>query len=376
MAPDPALFLSTIILASAALVAIVGGLLVGRFVSIDSDQQGSQKLLGDAEGRLAIANKRAAKAAEELLLLRSHDFLGHPRVLDQIDGPRPDLEKLRGLAATRLTDKELNELVSKVRAEFNYAREALRAELLTLRIRGDDPNSAAAALGDLDASWPEVWRKVYIEIVSGEDARRRRAEEEWQREPAKAWKAVKADLDKKQRRLALPAPGDEQADGFLLALGWSVPESGSEIEAQREDQAVAAVERSRQRVEDLADEHQRLQRAHDAIVRPDLRLWFGVGVLVGFAAVGVGWPVLVMSRGPTDLAKVRWLVWLFLAALLALLIYVVAYLATIIRRSRTGRPVAPQRGGRHDRTPVKGQDSENRQDRAGPTEPGGVEEPQ
>jgi hypothetical protein len=33
--PDPALFLSTIILASAALVAIVGGLLVARFVGLD-----------------------------------------------------------------------------------------------------------------------------------------------------------------------------------------------------------------------------------------------------------------------------------------------------------------------------------------------------
>jgi hypothetical protein len=36
---DPAPFLSTVILASAAFVAIVGGLLVARFVGLDSDQQ-------------------------------------------------------------------------------------------------------------------------------------------------------------------------------------------------------------------------------------------------------------------------------------------------------------------------------------------------
>ena len=371
MATDPAPFLSTVILASAALVAIVGGLLVGRFVSIDSDQQGSQKLLDDADGRLAIARKRADEADEELLLLRSHDFLGHPYVLDQIDDRQPELEELRRLAATRLTDAELNHLVSEVRAEFKHAREALRAEPLADRIRVD------TALGDLDTSWPEVWRKVYIEIVSGEDDRRRHMEEERQRDPVKAFDEFNAEREKRRRRPELDPTADAAADTFLLARGWSVPKPGSEIEARREDQAVAAVERSRQRVEDLDDELQRLHRAHDAIVRPDLRLWFGVVVLVSFAVVGVGWPVLVMSRGPTDLAKVRWLVWLFLGALLALLIYVIAYLATITHRSRPDRHGGPQRDGRHDWTPVKEQDSENRQDREGPTEPdGGVEESQ
>ena len=60
---DPASFLSTVILASAALVAIVGGLLVARFVGLDSDQQASRKLLVDAEDRLTIAARRAALGA-------------------------------------------------------------------------------------------------------------------------------------------------------------------------------------------------------------------------------------------------------------------------------------------------------------------------
>ena len=58
MTPDPALFLSTIILASGALVAIIGGLLVARFVGLDTDQQSNRRVLTAADGRLASARRR------------------------------------------------------------------------------------------------------------------------------------------------------------------------------------------------------------------------------------------------------------------------------------------------------------------------------
>jgi hypothetical protein len=70
---DPAPFLSTVILASAALVAIVGGLLVTRFVGLDSDQQTSRKLLADASDRLAIARKRAEVARQNLIRWSAQD---------------------------------------------------------------------------------------------------------------------------------------------------------------------------------------------------------------------------------------------------------------------------------------------------------------
>jgi hypothetical protein len=154
VATDPAPFLSTVILASAALVAIIGGLLVGRFVSIDSEQQGSQKLLDDASGRLDRARERAEEARKELRRRRCHDFLGHPFVLDHIDRKKTDPEGLRGLAATGLTDDELKHLVSEVQAEFKRAREALRAKDTIDLIRGHDTELAAAALGDLNTNWP------------------------------------------------------------------------------------------------------------------------------------------------------------------------------------------------------------------------------
>jgi hypothetical protein len=59
MATDPTPFLSTIAGASSGPVAIVGGLLVARFVSLDSEQRGAQHVLDDTEARLATARQRA-----------------------------------------------------------------------------------------------------------------------------------------------------------------------------------------------------------------------------------------------------------------------------------------------------------------------------
>jgi hypothetical protein len=67
VAPDPALFLSTIILAGVALVAIVGGLLVARFVGLDSDQQSTIRVLTDADGRLRAARRREEEARTRLV---------------------------------------------------------------------------------------------------------------------------------------------------------------------------------------------------------------------------------------------------------------------------------------------------------------------
>jgi hypothetical protein len=64
-------------------------------------------------------------------------------------------------------------------------------------------------------------------------------------------------------------------------------------------------------------------------VRPDARLWWGVGILVIFAISGVGLPAWVMSRGPDNLASVSWLFWPFAISLVLLIGYIVVYLAKL-----------------------------------------------
>ena len=94
---DPAPFLSTVILASAALVAIVGGLLVARFVGLDSDQLTSRKLIADAEDRLAVARRRADAAQRDLIRWEAWDFLGED-VAKAIATGQTDVRELRKLA--------------------------------------------------------------------------------------------------------------------------------------------------------------------------------------------------------------------------------------------------------------------------------------
>jgi len=101
--------------------------------------------------------------------------------------------------------------------------------------------------------------------------------------------------------------------------------------ARRRDGLVTAHQVAQQQVQDYEAESRRLQEAHAEIVRPDARLWWGVGIVVLFAAAGVALPLWIMAQGPKDLASVRWLFWVFACALAALLAYIVVYLADLTR---------------------------------------------
>jgi hypothetical protein len=81
---DPTPFLATVVGTSVTLAAIVGGLLVARFVSIDSDQRTSRKVLADARERLEAARARAAAAWQEILDWDADDFFWSSRVAKAI----------------------------------------------------------------------------------------------------------------------------------------------------------------------------------------------------------------------------------------------------------------------------------------------------
>jgi hypothetical protein len=315
-------FLSTVILANAALDAIVGGLLVGRFVSLDSDQQGSRKVLVDAAGRLRTARERAATVHADLVQWHYRHFLRDPRLLDYIDEGHTKPDELRVIVGSPLTDDELRQFAKDITDEFERARKELNEEPVATDIRQDRSERVAPALRDkAQPRWPVVWRKVYVEVKD---------------RPSDT--QALASLDKQmaaRRRIKgeLAATSDAQADMFLQDAGWSIPSTGTdEIEVRRHDELTAADQRASQRVEDLEDEVVRLRQAYDAIVRPDARLWVGVAILVAFAIVGVGIPMWVMSYGPTDLSHVRWTFYPFAIGLVALLAYIVWYLIDLTRK--------------------------------------------
>jgi hypothetical protein len=89
MSPDSNLFLSTIAAASSALVAIIGGLLIARFVGLDSDQRANRMARDAVDGRLTTARERATDAHNRLLWWQARDFLADGQVLRAIGKGSP-----------------------------------------------------------------------------------------------------------------------------------------------------------------------------------------------------------------------------------------------------------------------------------------------
>jgi hypothetical protein len=308
MVVDPAPFLSTIASASSGLVAIVGGLLVARFVTLDSEQQGAQRVLDDAEARLATARQRAQEAVERLLRWDAWDFLYTRTVLEAIDEGVQDLAELRRRGdATGLTDDELQPFVQEVRQELARAHEVLEDIVPAYKDletrRWDAFRRGTPTLPQI--RWDLAWEIVFDQIVVDREAERRSV-------------------------LAGPPPD------FLRPLSARPPTDWEAIGARRRDDLVANRERAEQQVEDFESEVQRLRQARDAVVRPQGLGW-GLIILGYFAAVGVVVPILLMSRGPRDLTPLMgWLVFsAFFSGLLALLCYMAVLALRLSRRAAT-----------------------------------------
>jgi hypothetical protein len=292
---DPTPFLSTIAATSAAMVAIVGGLLVARFVTIASEQEGTEQLLNNAQARLESARRRERTVRDRLHNWDVNDFFKFKMVRAVCDGEQ-DIQELRDIGGyTPLTDKELTDVVKKIMDEFEVAQRTLRELLSDNPVDGNalEWEDFKRSNPSLPAtSWDEIWQIAFDNLLSQERIRH---------------------------------PTHPLAAGFGLAVPpIYIPERPEYValDIQRRDALRANIERATQQVEDIEDELARLQRARDALVRPKGLGW-GLVVLGFFTLVGVIVPIWLMSRGPKRLtAHLGEVVfWLFLAGLLALLGY-------------------------------------------------------
>jgi hypothetical protein len=184
-----------------------------------------------------------------------------------------------------------------------------------------------------DWVWKYVFDKIKRERREQQERAERREREKRQREREEraksspfGWLGLEGLSEQLTRASALP-PGIE------LAPIVRPPQTDyGAIRARREDELRTADERARQQVEDYEAELRRLQQDHAEIVRPDARLWWGVGILGVFAILGVGLPTWVMSQGPDNLASVWWLFWPFAVSLALLIGYIVIYLINLTRK--------------------------------------------
>jgi hypothetical protein len=348
MATDPAPFLSTIAGSSSGLVAIVGGLLVARFVSLDSEQAGAQRVLDDAEARLLTARQRVQEAADRLLRRDARDLLYNRDVIQAILEGVTDLAELRRQGQdTRLTDEQLAPFVEEIRGELAHASQVLEEAIPdSVEVETDGWDAFFRSTPTLPVSnWDLAWEIVFDRICE------RRATER-----AAAAEREAAEREAAQRALAERFPGIagglsalEKAGRYSALAGWrppaiplgAVPLGNTDwqsIRARRRDELVASLERAEQHVEDVEGEVRRFRQARDAIVRPQ-GLVLGLAILGYFALVGILVPTLLMSLAPADLTpRLGILVFAgFFSGLVALLGYMGLLAVRLSRHAATAK---------------------------------------
>ena len=326
MTIDPTPFLSTIVTASTALVAIIGGLLVARFISLDSDQRSSRQILAAAGDRLEVAQDRARAAWRAILRWHAEGFFADPEIIEAVvDKGVVSPAELMRMASWPHDPDELAPFVTEVTEEAGRAREAI-----TPRIRSDDVfwDGFRRRCPDLpEVRWPRVWEHVY-DSIAREQAAAAEAEAEARRRaaPPKSALSIERAMDdmndtlsrvQQQQRALLPVPRPQTDYGAIAA--------------RRSDELSASHARAQQQVEDLDAELRRVEQEHAEIAQPDARLWWGVGILIVFTILGVVVPLGVMATRPRDLAPVQWVLYPFIGSLVALIGYIVLYLIQLTR---------------------------------------------
>jgi hypothetical protein len=320
---DPSPFLTTIVTTSAALVAIIGGLLVAKFVGMDSDQQASRKIRADAAERLEVARGRAESARQRVLRWEAGQFFRmEETVRAVVDTGKASAAELVKIAHWPHASDELTPFVADVVAEAERAREAL-----TGRIHNPGLYWGNFFYNNPDLpgiQWPQVWQHVYDSMT------RKVAAAQKARRQAELRDRPFAGLEAASVGLSWTAPVQIPAPGF----------DDRETATRRHDDLRASDARAQQQVEDLEAELHRIEREHTEIVRPDGRLWSGVGILIVFTLLGVVLPLVVMATGPRDLVAVRWVLYPFIVSLAALVGYIVRYLRSLTRNKPDQPPVS------------------------------------
>ncbi|CAN7148592.1 MULTISPECIES: hypothetical protein [Microbacterium] len=122
--------LSSIAQASAAMIAIVGGLLVSRYVGLHAEQQATGRRLKDLTARATGARKRAARYLREMQELSAADLVDNPAVFEAIvrseyDLPTSEVFRITGDSARDYEDDLVLGQLRAVTVELQKAGAAL-----------------------------------------------------------------------------------------------------------------------------------------------------------------------------------------------------------------------------------------------------------
>jgi len=265
---DPTPFLAAVVGTSVTLAAIVGGLLIARFVSIDSDQRTSRKVLADAGERLDAARQRAAAAWQAVLDWDADDFFWSPIVVEAIANGETAPRDLMRLEDWQHSEDELRPYAEAVAAENRTALEVLPALVTDPGAEWDDFRRIPGLPPML---WPRVWERAFEEITA-----KLAAEAEARRKAAMAKAPLAFQMESMAASISEMSPSTR---AMIRAINTASTSDVRATAARRYDSLIGAHQVAKQQVQDYEGELRPLQEAHAEIVRPDARLWWGVAIV-------------------------------------------------------------------------------------------------
>jgi hypothetical protein len=314
------------------MVAIVGGLLVARYVAIASEQEGADRLLSDVRMRLARAVIQARGAQDLLRGWNVIDFF-EAKIVHAIGEGEQDVHAIRKIGdPTSLTDEELTDVVQEITEEFAKARSTL-ARLL------------AGSTGDDYVEWEDFKRAHHAALPEV------RPDRTWQdRVWQDAYEAALLATESSEPQPPQPDWSADFAQPFLRAL--PVEPAYVIRGLERRDSLQSDLARAEQQVQDIKYELVRLTQERKRIVRPQGLGW-GLAVLSYFTLVGVIGPLWLMSRGPDRLTAYlgETVFWAFASGLVLLLGYMAALALRLARGRRTSQAEDEKEGADDPKAP-------------------------
>lgn len=306
MPSDPSALLETTTGATAGLVAIIGGMLVSRYIGLESEQQGAQRSLKALHARLMAARERADKAREELVTQEHDSLVKDEEVRNAIFKSTTISEMMSHLVFnhenTRFgSGRDLFGFMSQIHAEISHAKSILEETL-----------SASADSGDSQfQSWQLLFNNLKRVTSDGD--------------PRFEWIWEKCVTIARTEMLAKDKAFSVGVGRFVIHKHPDAvsSETFQKIDAaRRQEELVSAWERATQKVEDLQLEYSHLKQVRDAVVKPSTQFWVGLTVLCYPTVVSIGYPVWIMSKSVSEIENhATRVMYLFFSSLLVLIGY-------------------------------------------------------
>lgn len=307
---DPNWLLSAVAQSTAALVAIVGGLIVSRLIGLSSERSALERQLRHLRDRVASLREETTRRRQWLVA----DDVGDA-VLEWVEAifeSDDDISDEGLLEVSSPGGWDLSDYAPHLRNIRDVTADAVAAYEDIRELLGH-----GVALVD---TFEEVIEDTYLEAPENPWARTI-----WER----VWDLWTA-REQKRSRQKLQDSGVSAAFAARLGLDqmlsrdWAVPVVPSfEVPDPRRDQEERDFSRGIAQLQSTTQEIERVSEDLEDVVQPP-GLWLGFGVLTAFAAVGIVFPVIVMATLPETLhvgLRISVVV-LFVAGLASLLGYI------------------------------------------------------